>query len=304
MSETTNKLQNLLESVIRRLDANQKTAHECHQAQIAYNDQVSAEIKLLSKQIDLTQADMDEARKAAPTVDPAATISGGASPWGVTATADSFAHRPPPPPPPPPIRPPPLPLYTDGAAQLSFARLVNHGPPLLTARSPSSSEIDCHGDHYIKPPKHDFPRFDGNAPRIWLDRCTTYFELYRVPQHSWVTTAALYMDGLAAMWLQAYRQTHPGVNWQAFRAAVQEEFGPEEFEVQMHHFVQLRYTGSVQEYRQQFETAMYHLVALDPTLSSKFFISQFLIGLKDELRLGVRLQAPTSITRAAVFARI
>ena len=72
----------------------------------------------------------------------------------------------------------------------------------------------------------------------------------------------------------------------------------------MHHFIQLRQTGSVQEYRQQFETTMYHLLALDPTLSSKFFISQFLIGLKDELPLGVRLQAPTSITRAAVFARI
>ena len=72
----------------------------------------------------------------------------------------------------------------------------------------------------------------------------------------------------------------------------------------MHNFIQLRQTGSVQDYRHQFETAMYHLLALDPTLSTKFFISQFLIGLKDELRLGVRLQAPTSITRAAVFARI
>ncbi|XP_073366467.1 uncharacterized protein [Aegilops tauschii subsp. strangulata] len=133
MLETTDKLQSLLESVIRRLDANQKTADERHQAQIAYNDQVSAEIKLLSKQIDLTQADVDEARKAAPTVDPAATVSGGASPSGVTATGDSSAHPPPPPPPPPPTRPPPLPLYTDGAAQLPFARLVNHGPPLLTA---------------------------------------------------------------------------------------------------------------------------------------------------------------------------
>ena len=181
MSETTHKLQSLLESVIRRLDASQKTADERHQAQIAYNDQVSAEIKLLSKQIDLTQADVDEARKAAPIVDPAATIFGGVSPSGVTATADSSAHhpQPPPSPPPPPTRPPLLPLYMDGAAQLSFARLVNHGPPLLTAWSPSSSEIE-HVDHYIKPPKHDFPRFDGDAPRIWLERCTTHFELNRV----------------------------------------------------------------------------------------------------------------------------
>ena len=37
MSETTDKLQSLLESVIRRLDANQKTADEHHQAQLSYN---------------------------------------------------------------------------------------------------------------------------------------------------------------------------------------------------------------------------------------------------------------------------
>lgn len=219
-------------------------------------------------------------------------------------TAGSSAHAPPPPLLSPPTRPSPLPLYTDGPAQLPFARLVNHGPPLLTARSPSPTESDRHGDYYTKPPKHDFPRFDGSTPRIWLERCVSYFELYHVPSHSWVTTAALYMEGLAAMWLQAYRQKHPGVTWPTFRAAVEEEFGPEEFEGQMHTLVQLRQTGTVQEYRQEFETAMYHLLSLDPTLSPKFFISQFLLGLKDELRLGVRLQAPTSITRAAVFARI
>ena len=198
-------------------------------------------------------------------------------------------------------------------------RLANNGPPLLPLRHPSQftgagqqtafmAGRDAHlgprEEYVVKPPKHDFPRFDGDAPRIWLERCLSYFELYRVPQHSWVATAGLYMDGLAAMWLQAYKQTHPALSWPAFRTAVEAEFGPEEFEAQMHQLVQLRQTGSVQEYRQQFETSMYHLLSLDPTLSTQFFISQFLLGLKDELRLGVRLQPPTSITRAAVFARI
>ena len=54
MTETMDKLQTLLESVIRRLDANQKMADERRQAQVAYNDQVSNELKHLAKQIDLT----------------------------------------------------------------------------------------------------------------------------------------------------------------------------------------------------------------------------------------------------------
>lgn len=49
---------------------------------------------------------------------------------------------------------------------------------------------------------------------------------------------------------------------------------------------------------------MYNLLALDASLSPKFFVTQFLLGLKDELRAAVRLQAPNSITRATVFARI
>ena len=96
MTETTDKMQGLLETIPRRLDDHQKTADERHHAQVAYNDQVSNELKHLAKQIDLTQADVDEARKAAPSLDPAATASAGASPSGVTATADSSAHPPPP----------------------------------------------------------------------------------------------------------------------------------------------------------------------------------------------------------------
>ncbi|KAE8785708.1 putative pentatricopeptide repeat-containing protein [Hordeum vulgare] len=49
---------------------------------------------------------------------------------------------------------------------------------------------------------------------------------------------------------------------------------------------------------------MYHLLALDPTINIKFFVTQFLLGLKDELRAAVRFQAPSSITRASVLARI
>ena len=55
---------------------------------------------------------------------------------------------------------------------------------------------------------------------------------------------------------------------------------------------------------QQFEVYMYNLLALDATLSPKIFVTQFLLGLKDDLRAAVRIQAPNSIMRATVFARI
>ena len=125
-----------------------------------------------------------------------------------------------------------------------------------------------------------------------------------MPPHNWVATAALYVDGHAALWLRAFRQMHTDITWEMFRRAIVEEFGPEEFESTMHNLLQLRQTGTVAEYRQQFEVHMYNLLALDASLSSKFFVTQFLLGLKDELRAAVRLQAPTSIKRAMVFSRI
>uniref|UniRef100_A0ACD5W266 Uncharacterized protein n=1 Tax=Avena sativa TaxID=4498 RepID=A0ACD5W266_AVESA len=67
---------------------------------------------------------------------------------------------------------------------------------------------------------------------------------------------------------------------------------------------QLRQTGTVLEYRTTFETIMYQLISLDPSLNTKFFVSQFVMGLKDELRTAVRLQVPSSVTRAVSLARI
>ena len=89
-----------------------------------------------------------------------------------------------------------------------------------------------------------------------------------------------------------------------FSQQVTQEFGQGEFESHMPHLLQLTQQGTVTESKSAFETAMYHLIALDPTLNSKFFISQFVLGLKDEIRAAVRLQAPTSVTRAVCLAKI
>ena len=72
----------------------------------------------------------------------------------------------------------------------------------------------------------------------------------------------------------------------------------------LHKLLQLRQTATVAEYRAAFDEQMYHLLALDPSINTKFFVTQFILGLKDELRASVRLQAPSSITRASVLARI
>lgn len=216
---------------------------------------------------------------------------------------------------PPPPSALPIPHSITGTA--TFARLTNEGPSLLTCPEQPATAKAAHpilprDELAIKPqeeyttklPKHNFPRFNGELPRVWLDRCLAYFELYWVPPLNLVATVVLYVEGHAALWLRAFRQQHPVITWDLFQRAIEEEFGPEEFESLMHKLMQLRQTGTVVEYKQQFEVYMYNLLALDATLSPKFFVTQFLLGLNDELQVAVRIQAPTSITRATVFARI
>jgi hypothetical protein len=49
-------------------------------------------------------------------------------------------------------------------------------------------------------PKMDFPCFDGSDVRIWLDKCSAYFQLYAIPPDFRVTTASLHMVGKASHW--------------------------------------------------------------------------------------------------------
>ena len=54
-----------------------------------------------------------------------------------------------------------------------------------------------------------------------------------------MTTALLYIDDHAALWLQALRQNGRAMSWDAVCLTVIEEFGPDEYEGHMHKLVQL-----------------------------------------------------------------
>ena len=156
----------------------------------------------------------------------------------------------------------------------------------------------------LKPPKHPFPVFKGEFPLLWIDNCYTYFDMYNVPARHWISTATLYFEDHAALWLQAYKRTHRQIIWDSFITAVVAEFGCDEYDGQMSVLLQLRQTGTVTEYIRSFESCMYHLLSVDSSLNSRWFISHFVHGLREDLRAAVRLQHPASVTRAAALARI
>lgn len=86
--------------------------------------------------------------------------------------------------------------------------------------------------------------------------------------------------------------------------AVVSKFGQEENDRQMNKLSQLKHTTSVADYKAQIEECVYHLLSLDPALSTRWFVTQFVFGLRGDFRGLVRMQAPTSVTRVAALAKI
>jgi len=55
-------------------------------------------------------------------------------------------------------------------------------------------------------PKMDFPDFYGTDPKIWLDDCKDYFDMYNIPEGMWITAAKVHLKGNAGRWYQAFKQ--------------------------------------------------------------------------------------------------
>ncbi|GJN24779.1 hypothetical protein PR202_gb12542 [Eleusine coracana subsp. coracana] len=158
------------------------------------------------------------------------------------------------------------------------------------------------GKHLL--PKLSFPKFSGENPTIWLDKCVDYFTLYKVKQGMWVTVASMHMEGDAARWLQVYKMKEGLESWEKFAGAVVKKFGSYEYPKAMHDLLHLRQKGSVDEYIEEFEAARYATAMHNAELDETFFVTQFIKGLKPELQGNVLGQVPSTVDRAALLAKL
>jgi hypothetical protein len=56
--------------------------------------------------------------------------------------------------------------------------------------------------------KMSFPKFSGDHPKVWKDKCLDYFRLFNVNPSLWLVSCTLHMEANAALWLKAYRLCH------------------------------------------------------------------------------------------------
>jgi hypothetical protein len=77
---------------------------------------------------------------------------------------------------------------------------VNPFIPYARVHALENAEAE-RGDHMRNwMSKMNFPHFDGSDPRIWLDKCSTYFALYHILVAFRVPAASIHLIGAAAQW--------------------------------------------------------------------------------------------------------
>jgi hypothetical protein len=146
-----------------------------------------------------------------------------------------------------------------------------------------------HGEHdsdqrHLWMPKMDFPIFDRSDVRVWLDKCASYFHLYGIPPDFRVMAASLHMVGHASHRFQSYIHVAGSHTWEHFMVAVSHEFEVNTHRVKTMALLNLRQTGSVEEYKNKFDQLVYNIRLYDSHISETMLVSQFLLGLKKELR--------------------
>ena len=91
-------------------------------------------------------------------------------------------------------------------------------PPPPTLFRPDIDEFQFQRSPPI--PKIEFPKFDGDPPRLWRDHCEMYFEVYAVIPAMKTRFAALNFQLVAKTWLQTIERRGRINDWEQFFAKV------------------------------------------------------------------------------------
>lgn len=112
--------------------------------------------------------------------------------------------------------------------------------------------------------------------------------------------AVMHLDDRGVQWFQWFEKTQSPINWKEFEYGLKIRFGPNVYEDAIGELTKLYQVSSVKCYQERFE----ELANRTSGLTQEFFVSCFLSGLKEEIRGGVQMFHPTTISQAIGLARL
>ncbi|KAF5472135.1 hypothetical protein F2P56_008875 [Juglans regia] len=148
--------------------------------------------------------------------------------------------------------------------------------------------------------KLDFPRFRGGNPSPWIYRANQYFLYHQVPPGQRIFIASFHMDDEALIWFQDASEAGTFLSWEDFIKVVQIRFRSTPYDDPMESLTRLKQVSTVNDYKSEFEILSNRIRGL----SEKNKLSCFLSGLRDKIRLPVRMLNHLSLNDAFGLAKI
>ncbi|XP_061357767.1 uncharacterized protein LOC133302059 [Gastrolobium bilobum] len=178
--------------------------------------------------------------------------------------------------------------------QLQMTTLTANPQPGILGASPSRPQPPA------RSMKIDFPRFGSGDPGPWLFAVDRYFRYHQIPEMDRLDLVCFNLDMPAACWFEAQFANGQLPDWQSFVLAINQRFGPSEFEDPLGSLAKLQQFGSVIEFQTAFELIARRVTDLTPVMRKSLFIA----GLKPQLRRAVLVHRPIDMTSAFSFAKI
>ena len=150
------------------------------------------------------------------------------------------------------------------------------------------------------PMKLEFPRFSSEDLVSWVYKANQYFRYYNTPIGEKLMLASFHMEGEALIWFQESEETEVFCDWEFLVQALHVRFGTTADDNPMETLTRLRQTTTMAMYKAQFEVLSNRIKGL----SSSHKPSCFLSGLKDEIRLPVRMLNPQTLNEAFGLSKI
>ncbi|XP_026450099.1 uncharacterized protein LOC113350204 [Papaver somniferum] len=150
----------------------------------------------------------------------------------------------------------------------------------------------------------DFPHFDGENPRGWIQKCERYFQIHKTDDGQRVSIDSLHFDGRADQWFLNFQIGKFTITWNDLCVGICTRFENPFNDNYVGAFNKLMQINSVEEYFEQFETLKAFMLTKNQYLIKDYFILSFISGLKEEIRGSVLMFHPQSLMEAFSLARL
>lgn len=177
---------------------------------------------------------------------------------------------------------------------------TNPFAPEETSRSNAVNERSIHHELPHHRLRLDFPRFNGEDPTGWVYKAEQYFDFKDISPDQQVQLASFHLEGIALQWHRWLTKFRGPLTWKEFTKAVHLRFGPTDYEDPSEALTRLKQTSSVAAYQEAFERLSHRVDGLP----KNFLIGCFVAGLRDDIRLDVKIKQPRTLSDTIGVARL